>query len=64
LDETLAGTEYVLAAELSDGTYTWRVRAVSGAEMGDWSPGWTFTVPATSPGGFTIYLPVVTRDYP
>jgi hypothetical protein len=63
LDETLAGTEYVLAAGLSAGTYAWRVRAVSGSEVSDWSEGWTFAVPATPPERIKIYLPVVGRDY-
>jgi hypothetical protein len=61
LDKTLAGTEYVLAAGLSGTTYTWRVRAVSGAEMGDWSEGWTFTVGAPSHVWRRVYLPVVVQ---
>jgi len=64
LDETVAGTEYVLAAGLSAGTYAWRVRAVNGAEVGDWSEGWAFTVPTTPPEGVKIYLPVVASEYP
>jgi hypothetical protein len=64
LDETVAGTEYVLAAGLSAGTYTWRVRAVNGAEVGDWSEGWVFSTPGAPPAGFKLYLPVVARDYP
>jgi hypothetical protein len=64
LDETVVGTEYVLASGLSGGTYTWRVRAVNGSEIGDWSPGWTFTVSTSFPRGVTIYLPVVAREYP
>jgi len=63
-DETMASTEFVPFAGLSCGTYAWRVRAVSGAEVGGWSEGWTFTVRAPSPAKFEIYLPVVVRKHP
>jgi hypothetical protein len=63
-DETAAGTEYRLPSGLSDGTYTWRVRALRGSKLGDWSEGWAFTVPTAAPPQRKLYLPVVTRDQP
>jgi hypothetical protein len=35
MDEIVAGTDYTPASEFGGGTYTWRVRAVSGSEVGD-----------------------------
>jgi hypothetical protein len=63
-DETTAGTEYRLPSGLSGGVYSWRVRAMSGSELGDWSEGWAFTVPVVLPAELKLYLPVVVRDYP
>jgi len=61
-DETTSVTEFTFPSGLSDGTYTWRVRAVSGSEVGDWSEGWAFTVLAPSHVEPKLYLPLVTRD--
>jgi len=61
-DETTSVTEFALPSRLSDGTYTWRVWAVKGSELGDWSEGWAFTMGAPSPAEHKLYLPVVERN--
>jgi hypothetical protein len=63
VDEVIEGTEYVPTAELTDRSYRWRVRGVSGSEVGDWSKGWTFALPAPAPAERRLYLPVVMREY-
>ena len=62
-DETIVGMEYIPATGLSGGTYTWRVRAINGSEIGAWSERWAFTALAPSPAGLKIYLPAVERCY-
>jgi hypothetical protein len=64
VDETTTGTEYTLASGLSDGMYTWRVRASNAAGVGDWSPALEFTVSGPPASGFEIFLPMVVRDHP
>jgi uncharacterized repeat protein (TIGR01451 family) len=64
IDETLNGTEYTPASGLSDGIYTWRVRASNAAGAGDWSPALEFAVAGPPASGFEIFLPMVVRDHP
>ena len=64
LDEMVVGTEYTPASGLSDGVYTWRVRASNAAGVGDWSAMRELTVRASSPAEVEIYLPLVVRSRP
>ena len=64
VDETTSGTVYSPLAELRDGTYTWRVRALAGGEEGNWSESWAFSLLAPSPVELKLYLPLVVRAYP
>jgi hypothetical protein len=61
VDGTTTSTDYTPASGLSDGTYTWRVRASNTCDTGPWSAEWAFTMQA--PPEIKTYLPIVNRDY-